>query len=175
MSTNHPKTQWGGLTNGLLAAGAIIGGAMLVCPGTMQSIGESIANIGTQAPPPPETPAGDSLLQSAGNAISGAWKAVGGDVAVEGLGKGASAVNNFVLSGISSLIVKAVGLVAIGMGVNHLVNGKPAHDNAAEHAQRHAEQKESFAIREDIRKMQSVMAMRMQAAGHMQGGQPARG
>jgi hypothetical protein len=160
MSTNHEKTNWGGLTTGLLAAGAIIGGAMLVCPGTVSDIGEKLGNIGSA--PPVQEP---GMLENAGKWLSGSWAGQ----ATGAVGEGASWINGKVMSGIATLLIKAAGVVGIALGVNHLINGKSGGDNAKAHAEQHAEQKESFAIREDIRKMQSVMKMRMQAAGHMSG------
>ena len=51
-------------------------------------------------------------------------------------------------------------------GLSYLLSDSSQNENAERHAQTHHEAKESFAIREDMRKMQTVMMARMKASGH---------
>lgn len=62
------------------------------------------------------------------------------------------------------LVKKAAGIALAVTGASYLLSGGSG-GNEAEHASRHQEARESFALREDMRKMQAVMMARMQAAG----------
>ena len=181
MSKEQSKSNinWGGVTNTLLATGAIVGGLILVAPGTMQNIADSISNVFTK---------GDAKFDRDASAIA---KVVNEDPAFSGaseearaletanrlqkavdaakpnlIERGVGAITGGITNTIGNLIAKVAGGVIAVMGLNYLVNGKAPSNNSGEHAERYAEQKESFAIREDIRKMQAVMMARMQAAGH---------
>jgi|GEM_PF-6729796 len=80
--------------------------------------------------------------------------------------------------GIGLVITKVAGAAMAITGLSYLFSDKSGADNASRHAEHHAEAKESFAIREDMRKMQAVMMARMQANGHQPAmaaaGQPGR-
>lgn len=183
MSEGQSKSSvnWGGIVNGLLAAGAIIGGALIVCPETVTGIGQSIGNAFTST----ESKVTEDAMKAAAAKVSEAG--VTGEAAkelvtntIKETAKGAaekaapSFFEKMVGQGIGSLIVKAAGAVIAYMGISYLLNGNKDADRQKELAERHKEQHESFAIREDIRKMQAVMQTRMAAAGHGQQA-PARG
>lgn len=190
MSKEHQKSSinWGGVTNTLLATGAIVGGLILVAPGTMQGLADSISGIFTGKDAAlerlregitNEVKGDNSIAEAARQAeidkrLKEALEAAKPNMVERGVG----AVTAFIGKGIGSLIAKVAGGVIAVMGLNYLVNGKSSGDNhAQEHAERFAEQKEAFAVREDIRRMQAVMVARMQAAGHepAMSGAPQRG
>jgi hypothetical protein len=93
------------------------------------------------------------LLPSIVEGISGMIGSTGG---------GAS----FLSSGVGEVITKVAGAAMAITGLSYLFGGKSDGDNADRHSQQYHEAKESFAIREDMRKMQAVMTARMAASGH---------
>ncbi len=130
--------NWGGIGKGLLAGGAIIAGIAIVCPGMLSGVVETLGKIGTAAPEVVKAEPG--IVE---NALSGVTSAIG--------------------SGIGAVVTKIAGVALAVTGINYLMSDKT--NNAEEHGQRYAEAKESFALREDMRKMQAVMVTRMQNAG----------
>ncbi len=148
MSEKHKESSinWGGLTKGLLAGGAIIAGIAIVCPGCLSGIADALSKIGA----PVAGKAAPSLVEN------------GVDYIKSGVG-----------SMLGTVIAKVAGVALAVTGIKYLLSDKP--NNAAEHATQYHEAQESFALREDMRKMQAVMASRMQAAGHEPAaGAPAR-
>ena len=145
MSAEHEKSSinWGGIGKGILAGGAIIAGIAIVCPGMLTGVVEGLSKIGTAAPA--AVAAEPGMVE---NAISGF---TGGIASMIG-------------KGITSIALKVAGVALVVTGANYLMSDKST-SNAEEHATRHAEAKESFALREDMRKMQAVMVARMQNAG----------
>ena len=141
MSDEHKSSiNWGGLTKGLLAGGAIVAGIAICCPSMLTGAMETLSKIGTAAP---EIAKADPSLVERG--ISGLTSAIG--------------------SGLGTLLTKIAGLAIAITGVSYLLSEKK-ESNAGEHAARHHEAKESFALREEIRSMQNKMQTRMQLAGH---------
>lgn len=141
MSDQQQKSSinWGGLTKGLLATGAIVAGVEMVFPGMMSGMADSISKIGAEAAPTPDP---SFVEKGVGAVVGGFGKAIG------------------------TVAIKIGGIALAIMGVTHLVSHKSDRDNAAEHAQNRAERQESFALREDIRRAQATMMARMQSAGH---------
>ncbi|NBO17926.1 MAG: hypothetical protein EBV03_01635 [Proteobacteria bacterium] len=182
MSKESSKSSinWGGVTNTLLATGAIVGGLILVAPTTMGNLGESISNLfsGTSKVDKDALEIAQKVMKDpnitdkVGETSRQLAEKI--DAAKPGIVENTmGAITGGITKGIGAVIAKVVGGVIAVMGINHLINGKSSTNNSQEHAERFAEQKESFAIREDIRKMQAVMMARMQAAGHEQGPQRA--
>lgn len=133
--------NWGGLCKGLLAGAAIVVGVEMVCPGTVSGILGSMKDMGSGI---------GKLFTSGGGAPTG-------EVAKE--------AGNWMTSGIGWLVTKVAGAVAVVMGANYLLSDKK-ESHETQRAQQHHEARESFALREDMRKMQAVMVARMQASGH---------
>lgn len=96
---------------------------------------------------------------------------------VEGVG---SLFKEGAMPAISPVIGDAIRIVAGAAmsitGLSYLFSGSKDSENAERHSQHYQEAKESFAIREDMRKMQTIMMARMQASGHQpaMAAQPAR-
>jgi hypothetical protein len=89
--------------------------------------------------------------------IIGAFGSSGGPAAGESL-KG-------IIEGIAPVVRWIAGAAMVATGISAML-GDHSSDNADRHAQAHSEARESFAVREDMRKMQAVMMARMKAAGH---------
>lgn len=105
--------------------------------------------------------------------ISGLFSGVGSG--------GGEAIGSFLkdsLSGIGDIIPKIAGVALGAVGLSYLFSDKSQAENTERHSQQYAEAKESFAVREDMRKMQAVMMARMKASGAAVGAgaeiQPAR-
>lgn len=92
------------------------------------------------------------LIPSIAEGIGGMFSSAGG--------------STFLTEGIGAVITKVAGAAMAFTGLRYLLSDKSESENAERHAQAYHEAKESFAIREDMRKMQAVMLARMQAAGH---------
>jgi hypothetical protein len=131
--------NWGGLAKGLIAGAAIVVGFALVCPGTTGSIIEGVKNFGQNVD-------GKGFM----SALSDMFK---------------PGESNWMSSSIGWLVTKVAGAAALIMGANYLLSDKKeSHESGR--AREHHEARESFALREDMRKMQAVMVARMQASGH---------
>ena len=192
---DQSSAQWGKLTKNIIAGAAIVAGLLIVFPGLGESLSagvKSIADSFTQAgkgavdglkssgaslPTPavptatPEwitamgeklapvkdffAPAGQSLSWT-GEHIGAWWSSVTGG-------------STWMSDGIGVLLAKAVGVIAVITGVHMLGNGqnneKPI-ERAPQEPAPSREEDESFAAREDMRKMQTVMLSRMQAQGY---------
>ncbi len=99
--------------------------------------------------------------------LAGAIAGIGGMFAASGGAAAASPALTGAMSGMGLVLTKAAGLALGGIGLSYLLSDKPSNsENGGRHAQDFTEAKESFAAREDIRKMQTVMKMRMAASGH---------
>lgn len=82
------------------------------------------------------------------------------------------------VEGLGPTVRVIAGGAMAAVGVSALFSDSSQNENAERHSLAHHEAKESFAIREDMRKMQTVMMARMKAAGHepamAMAAQPAR-
>lgn len=86
-----------------------------------------------------------------------------------GAGAGGTGIGESLKGIVESLgpIARPLAGAAIAtVGLTQLFSDGSSNENAERHSQAHHEAKESFAIREDMRKMQTVMMARMKAAGH---------
>ena len=81
-------------------------------------------------------------------------------------GSGSGMFTEEAMKGIGLIVQKVAGAVIAGIGLSYLFSDKSQNENAERHAEHFSEAKESFAVREDMRKMQTVMMARMKAAGH---------
>ena len=79
---------------------------------------------------------------------------------------GGTMFSSATMEGIGLIIQKVAGAVIAGMGLSYLFSDGTQNENSDRHAERYSEAKESFALREDMRKQQAVMIARMKAAGH---------
>lgn len=144
--SEHKKssTNWNGLAKGILAGGAIIAGLVLVAPGTMTGVWESITKIGAET-------AKDGVEPEA------MW---GGESFI---GK---TVMPF-LTGLAGSVITKIGGIALAItGLCYLTSEKK-NNNAEELGARHAEAKEAYTLREDIRRTQAKMQIRMSEAQGM--------
>ncbi|MBY0408048.1 MAG: hypothetical protein K2Q01_10175 [Rickettsiales bacterium] len=151
MSENKSSINWGGIVKTALAAGAILIGIELVSEGTIGKVVETISKIGDKAPVPKPEEAG--------------W-----------IARNFGGLNSAIGDGIGKVLLKIGGIAMAITGISYLLGSKGS-DHEKQHAERYHEARESFALREDMRKMQTVMQMRMQAQGYEPAmvGQPARG
>lgn len=149
---NESSINWGTVGKSLLAGGAVIAGIAIVCPGMLTGVAETLAKIGA-------TDKGAQEIAKVG----------GFEKAMVALGSGVNAVRDSLVAavgrGVGTIITKVAGLVIGYKGIQYLLSDKSDPSNAQEHAERFHEARESFALREDMRKMQAVMVARMQAAG----------
>jgi hypothetical protein len=129
--------NWGGLAKGLLAGAAIVAGVMIVCPQVIAPLITAVKSI-----VPTITAAGQTAASTPGVAA-----------AIE---------PNFFSQGIGSLIVRAAGAVMAFGGAHYLLSNKEESPHS-ERMQRAHEAQDSFAVREDMRRMQGLMVARMQA------------
>lgn len=79
-------------------------------------------------------------------------------------GTAAPLLSEGLLKGMGEVVRYALGAGLAITGLTYLFSDH--NDNGERHAEAFTEARESFQIREDIRKMQAVMKIRMQAAGH---------
>ena len=139
------SVNWGQLGKNMLAGAAIVAGVMIVAPGAI--------------------PAVITALSSAATAAGAAFTTTGAATATAGTTTGVLAgAETWLASGIGALITKAVGIVAAVAGATYLLSD--SKDTSDEGVGYRREEQESFAAREDMRKMQAVMIARMQAAGY---------
>lgn len=136
--------NWGGIVKGALAVGAVAVGVELMFPGTMKGLWENVSKLGEPAK----------------------QLADGQKPEPSGLENFMSGVKNFLGTGIGEVILRVGGMVMAITGISYLLNGSKKSDHEQERAGQYAEARESFQLREDIRKAQAVMMARMQASGH---------
>ena len=80
---------------------------------------------------------------------------------------GANSALPAVLEKIGDVLPRVIGAMIAFSGASYLFSdGSSQNENAQRHSENYTEAKESFAAREDMRKMQAVMIARMKAAGH---------
>ena len=98
-------------------------------------------------------------LSGLGNLLSGMMASTPG---------GGSSTLPLVIEKIGDVLPRVIGAMIAFTGASYLFSDGSSNqnENAQRHSEHYTEAKESFAAREDMRKMQAVMMARMKAAGH---------
>ena len=162
--------NWGKLGKGVLAGAAIVAGALIVFPGLAGALVTGVAGIGgaataagasaSAASAAAGTTAAASTVVPLGTTVANWWA---GTAVAHGLAS-ATAGATWMEAGIGALITKAIGVVAAVAGASYFL--KKDDKEAAPDMGAKREEEQSFAVREDMRRMQALMVARMQATGY---------
>ncbi len=128
--------QWGGLIKGLVATAAIVGGVELLFPGFTAGVISAVKDVGTAI--------ADKLSSIGTAAAEKTTEAATTEAAPGALSKS-----------IGWLATKIGGIVLAVSGLKYLTSEKEA-----------PEERESFAEREDMKRVQALMLARMRAQGY---------
>jgi len=143
-TTKHSSINWGGLAKGILAGAAIVAGIALAFPGLATGVWQALGDLGVQL------------------SKTFASKAVeeGGKKAIEEVGKKVATEPSFLATSIVWLAQKIGGITLAVVGYKYLTSSKTEMPHPSPEAE------ESFAIKEDMRKAQALMMLRMRAQGY---------